>query len=121
MQTELIPAEYTLVNKYLLNHYILFKFQRWQFGDFTNEENLFSRILNSYLPRVSALNTLNTCGETEGQRSQCLKQSYTTNKEQSQNYLLAPGTVVYLPYQFLLLLYCELNLVGYSVPQCLNY
>lgn len=38
MQAELIPAEYTLVNKYLLNHYILFKLQRWQFGDFTNEE-----------------------------------------------------------------------------------
>ena len=47
----LIPAEYTLVSKYLLNHHTVFKLQTWQFGDFTNEENLFSKVLNSYLLR----------------------------------------------------------------------
>lgn len=44
-------------NKYLLDHYIVFKLQRWQLGDFTYEENLFSKVLYSYLPRFNALNT----------------------------------------------------------------
>lgn len=54
-----IRGETALVNKYMLNHYRVLKLQRWQFGDFTYKEKLFSKELNSSLPRFSVLDTFN--------------------------------------------------------------
>lgn len=53
-----IHGETALVNKYMLNRYIVLKLQRWQFGDCTYKEKSFSKELNSSLPRCSVLDPL---------------------------------------------------------------